>query len=139
MDERRGDGSGWVLVVDDDPAARDLIRVNLELDGFRVATARDGAECLEVVHRVRPHVVTLDAEMPRLGGAATAEALRADPRTRGIPLALITAGGDTRAPVDGWLAKPFDPAALVRLVRTLRSAARAPIPGDGVFSPTLAP
>jgi len=51
--------SGRILVVDDNKVIRQLIRVNLELEGFEVVTAADGAECLDVVHHVRPDVVTL--------------------------------------------------------------------------------
>ncbi|MGY1438013.1 response regulator [Streptomyces reniochalinae] len=119
--------SGRVLVVDDSSVIRQLIRVNLELEGFEVVTAADGAECLDVVHRVQPDVVTLDAVMPRLDGVRTAERLRADPRTRHLPLALVSActelegegvvGGERG--VDVFLSKPFEPAELVRMVRRL--------------------
>ncbi|MFC7919425.1 response regulator [Streptomyces cinereoruber] len=115
--------SGRVLVVDDNKVIRQLIRVNLELEGFEVVTAADGAECLDVVHRVRPDVVTLDVVMPRLDGIRTAERLRADPRTRHLPVAIISACGeaaDGAAPgVDAFLAKPFEPTELVRVVRQL--------------------
>ncbi|MEU4965818.1 MULTISPECIES: response regulator [Streptomyces] len=119
--------SGRVLVVDDSSVIRQLIRVNLELEGFEVVTAVDGAECLDVVHRVRPDVVTLDAVMPRLDGVRTAERLRADPRTRHLPLALVSActelegGGvvDGERGVDAFLGKPFEPVDLVRMVRCL--------------------
>ncbi|NBM21200.1 response regulator [Streptomyces sp. GC420] len=116
---------GRVLVVDDNKVIRQLIRVNLELEGFEVVTAADGAECLEIVHRVRPDVVTLDVVMPRLDGMRTAARLRSDPRTRDLPVAIISActqyeveqGLDVG--VDAFLAKPFEPAELVRLVRRL--------------------
>ncbi|MFG3253015.1 PleD family two-component system response regulator [Streptomyces sp. NPDC048172] len=118
--------SGRVLVVDDSKVIRQLIRVNLELEGFEVVTAVDGADCLDMVHRIRPDVVTLDAVMPRLDGVRTAERLRADPRTRHIPLALVSActeleTGSSGGPggVDAFLAKPFEPAELVRMVRRL--------------------
>ncbi|WP_078916348.1 response regulator [Streptomyces viridochromogenes] len=117
--------SGRVLVVDDNKVIRQLIRVNLELEGFEVVTAADGAECLEVVHQVRPDVITLDVVMPRLDGLRTAARLRADPRTRDLPLAIVSActqyevdtGVDVG--VDAFLAKPFEPAELVSLVRRL--------------------
>lgn len=117
--------SGRVLVVDDNKVIRQLIRVNLELEGIEVVTAADGAECLEVVHEVRPDLVTLDVVMPRLDGLRTAGRLRADPRTRDIPLAIVSActqyevesGLDVG--VDAFLAKPFDPQELVRIVREL--------------------
>jgi CheY-like chemotaxis protein len=117
--------SGRVLVVDDDKVIRQLIKVNLELDGFEVVTAADGVECLEVVHGVRPDLVTLDVAMPHLDGLSTAERLRADPRTRHIPVAIVSGhtqldGEDGEPPaVDALLAKPFEPAELVRMVRQL--------------------
>jgi CheY-like chemotaxis protein len=121
-----------VLVVDDNKVIRQLIRVNLELEGLEVVTAADGAECLDVVHQVRPDVVTLDVVMPRLDGLRTAARLRADPRTHHLPLAIISActqyevdtGLDVG--VDAFLAKPFEPAELVRLVKRLIERA-----GDG--------
>ncbi|WP_256339817.1 MULTISPECIES: PleD family two-component system response regulator [unclassified Streptomyces] len=117
--------SGRVLVVDDNKVIRQLIRVNLELEGLEVVTAADGAECLDVVHQVRPDLVTLDVVMPRLDGLRTAARLRADPRTHHLPLAIISActqyevetGLDVG--VDAFLAKPFEPAELVRLVKDL--------------------
>ncbi|OKJ67621.1 response regulator [Streptomyces sp. CB02261] len=117
--------SGRVLVVDDNKVIRQLIRVNLELEGFEVVTAADGAECLDVVHRVRPDVVTLDVVMPRLDGIKTAERLRADPRTSHLPVAIISACGEHEAAggavprIDAFLAKPFEPTELVRVVRQL--------------------
>ncbi|MCC8450504.1 response regulator [Streptomyces rochei] len=117
--------SGRVLVVDDNKVIRQLIRVNLELEGFEVVTAADGAECLDVVHQVRPDAVTLDVVMPRLDGVRTAARLRADPRTRELPIAIVSActqyeidaGFDAGA--DAFLPKPFEPAELVALVRQL--------------------
>ncbi|MDT9680641.1 response regulator [Streptomyces sp. TRM76323] len=117
--------SGRVLVVDDNRVIRQLIRVNLELEGFEVVTAADGAECLEVVHRFQPDLVTLDVVMPRLDGLRTAALLRADARTRHLPVAIISAcdegevASGLEAGVDAFLAKPFEPADLVQLVRGL--------------------
>ena len=117
--------------MDDNKVIRQLIRVNLELEGFEVVTAADGAECLEVVHRVRPDVITLDVVMPRLDGLRTAARLRADPRTRALPLLIVSACGPrevgcgSEVVVDGFLAKPFEPAELVRSVRRLLERVRA--------------
>ncbi|MFE2300427.1 response regulator [Streptomyces sp. NPDC059445] len=132
--------SGRVLVVDDNKVIRQLIRVNLELEGLEVVTAADGAECLDVVHQVRPDVVTLDVVMPRLDGLRTAARLRADPRTRNLPLAIVSActqyevesGLDVG--VDAFLAKPFEPSELVSLVRQLiegRGSGSGPGGGSG--------
>jgi CheY-like chemotaxis protein len=126
-----------VLVVDDNKVIRQLIRVNLELEGLEVVTAADGAECLEVVHQVRPDAVTLDVAMPRLDGLRTASRLRADPRTRDLPLAIVSActqyeveaGLDVG--VDAFLSKPFEPAELVAMVRQLVERARSQGEGEG--------
>ncbi|MFF9334298.1 response regulator [Streptomyces albogriseolus] len=133
--------SGRVLVVDDNKVIRQLIRVNLELDGIEVVTAADGAECLEVVHQVRPDLITLDVVMPRLDGLRTAGRLRSDPRTAGIPLVIVSActqhevDSGLDVGVDAFLAKPFEPQELVRIVQSLvsssiGSAGRVRGPGD---------
>ena len=135
--------SGRVLVVDDNKVIRQLIRVNLELEGFEVVTAADGAECLEVVHQVRPDVVTLDVAMPRLDGLRTAARLRADPRTRDLPLAIISACSQYEVEaglevgVDAFLAKPFDPAELIGLVRQLAERGRDSASLESALTPPL--
>lgn len=115
-----------MLVVDDDEVIRQLIAVNLRLEGFVVSTARDGEECLRLVHEVRPDLVTLDVVMPHLDGIGTAARLRADPRTSGLKILMISACAQdedfSRARavgVDGYLTKPFHPEQLIRLVRAL--------------------
>ncbi|MFC5913943.1 response regulator [Streptomyces sp. NPDC059118] len=121
-----------MLVVDDNKVIRQLIRVNLELEGFEVVTAADGVECLDLVHRVRPDVITLDVVMPRLDGVQTAARLRSDPRTRQLPVAIISActpyevDSGVAAGVDAFLAKPFEPTELVRLVRQLMERGKPP-------------
>jgi CheY-like chemotaxis protein len=124
--------SGRILVVDDSEVIRQLIRVNLELEGFEVVTAADGAECLEVIHEVRPDVVTLDVVMPRLDGLGTAARLRSDPGTRDLPLAIVSACSRPEVEagldvgVDAFVAKPFEPAELVGVVRRLMEIRRGP-------------
>jgi CheY-like chemotaxis protein len=118
-----------VLVVDDSDVIRSLIVLNLTLDGFRVREARDGQECLDVVHDVNPDLITLDVAMPRLDGFSTVEALRADPRTRAIPIVMVSAraqGSDLARGkalgVDAYITKPFQPEHLVETVRSLTTA-----------------
>ncbi len=131
-----------MLVVDDNKVIRQLIRVNLELEGLEVVTAADGVECLDVVHQVQPDVVTLDVVMPRLDGLRTAAQLRSDPRTAHLPLAIVSActqyevDSGLDVGVDAFLAKPFEPAELVRLVRQLMEQAGQATDvqdGDGSF------
>ncbi|MFI1417253.1 response regulator [Streptomyces sp. NPDC020731] len=133
--------SGRVLVVDDNKVIRQLIRVNLELEGIEVVTAADGVECLEVVHQVRPDLVTLDVVMPRLDGLRTAARLRSDPRTSHLPLVIVSActryevesGLDVG--VDAFLAKPFEPGELVRLVQRLIDGPLGRVHGPGDAEP----
>ena len=117
---------GRVLVVDDDDVIRQLITVNLELEGFDVATAIDGQDCLDRVKDVRPDVITLDIMMPRLDGWEAASRLRADPATAGIKVVLLSARAQeadlergSRIGVDAYLTKPFDPDELIEVVRRL--------------------
>src|SRR5215510_16570107 len=77
-------GLGRVLVVDDDEVIRQLIAVNLTLEGFDVATAVDGQDCLDKVTAIDPDVITLDVMMPRLDGWMTASLLRRNPLTSAI-------------------------------------------------------
>jgi CheY-like chemotaxis protein len=120
---------GRVLVVDDDEVIRQLIAVNLQLEGFEVLTAVDGQDCLERVRDIAPDVITLDVMMPRLDGWVTAVKLRDDPLTRDIKVVMITARAqehDIRRGheigVDAYVTKPFDPAELIRTVRNLAGA-----------------
>jgi CheY-like chemotaxis protein len=123
------EGLGRVLVVDDDEVIRQLIAVNLTLEGFEVVTAVDGRECLEKVGEVHPDVITLDVMMPRLDGWVTATQLRRNPETSGIKVVLITARAQEddrdrgrQIGVDAYLTKPFDPAEMIRVVRELAGA-----------------
>ncbi len=120
---------GRVLVVDDDEVIRQLIAVNLQLEGFEVSTAVDGQDCLERVKEVRPDVITLDVMMPRLDGWVTAMRLREDDDTRHIKVVMITARAqehDVRRGheigVDAYVTKPFDPNQLIQTVRKLAAA-----------------
>ncbi len=115
-----------MLVVDDDEVIRQLIAVNLTLEGFDVATAVDGRDCLDKVTAIKPDVITLDVMMPRLDGWATAIQLREDPLTRDIKVVLITARAQEddrrrgeQIGVDAYLTKPFDPGEMIRIVREL--------------------
>jgi CheY-like chemotaxis protein len=117
---------GRVLVVDDDEVIRRLIAVNLTLEGFDVATAVDGQDCLEKATAIAPDVITLDVMMPRLDGWETARRLRKCPDTSHIKVVLITARveeGDQiqhrYANADAYLTKPFDVGEMIRVIREL--------------------
>jgi CheY-like chemotaxis protein len=115
-----------VLVVEDDDVIRQLITVNLELEGFDVVTAVDGQDALDKVLEVKPDVITLDVMMPRLDGWETATQLRANPDTAHIKVVLLSARAQEtdlqhgeRIGVDAYLTKPFDPDELIDTVKRL--------------------
>src|SRR5215469_11830764 len=125
-------GLGRVLVVDDDEVIRQLIAVNLTLEGFDVATAVDGQDCLDKVRAIAPDVITLDVMMPRLDGWETTIQLRKSPDTAHIKVVMITARAQeedivrgTTVGADAYLTKPFDPGEMIRVVRELADAAAA--------------
>ena len=100
-----------ILVVDDDPSIRETVSQILELEGYPVETAADGAEALRAVERARPAVVLLDMRMPVLDGWGFARALH----ERGVelPIVVMTAAQDARRWADeigaaGHLSKPFE-------------------------------
>ncbi|MBK8182404.1 MAG: response regulator [Candidatus Competibacteraceae bacterium] len=79
-----------VLVVDDDPSARELLTRHLEREGFTVTTASSGAEALEQIKTVKPLAVLLDVMMPGLDGWHVLKAIRANPDTKDIPVIMQT-------------------------------------------------
>jgi CheY-like chemotaxis protein len=79
-----------VLVIDNDPAVRDLMARSLAKDGFKVETAADGRRGLELARLLKPAVITLDVMMPGLDGWAVLTALKADPETANIPVIMMT-------------------------------------------------
>lgn len=126
------DAALHALVVDDSTVIRDLIAVNLELEGFRVTTAGDGEEAVRLAGDVLPDVITLDVMMPRLNGFEAVERLRQDERTARIPVVMVT-GRAQSADLDrgadvgvaAYLTKPFEPAELVEVVRRFAREGRA--------------
>jgi CheY-like chemotaxis protein len=105
-----------VLVVDDDYATRILCSRVLQHEGYHVLEATNGQEGLELALEQAPDVVLLDISMPVLDGFGLAAALRADERTRDLPLIFVTAEADPvikakafETGARGFITKPFDP------------------------------
>lgn len=117
--------------MDDDDVIRQLITVNLELEGFDVVTAVDGQDALDKVKDARVSVVTLDVMMPRVDGWEAAARLRNDPDTAHIKVVLLSARAQEadlqrgeKIGVDAYLTKPFDPDELIDIVRRLADEAK---------------
>jgi CheY-like chemotaxis protein len=104
-----------VLLVDDDDDVRLVCELSLrKLGGYRVVTARSGAEALERAAETPPDVILMDVVMPEMTGLETLQALRARPSTQAIPVVLMSARHFDAAPpgAAGVLSKPIDPMAL---------------------------
>ena len=119
------------LVVDDSAVIRELIAVNLQLEGFEVTTAADGQAALDLALELAPDVITLDVMMPRMSGFDVVARLRDDPATAWIPIVMVTgraqAADVSRGEalgVEAYLTKPFEPAELVEVVTRLASEVR---------------
>jgi DNA-binding response OmpR family regulator len=115
-----------VLVVDDDPVIRRLLRVNFEMEDFTVVEAGDGVEALAAAKKQLPDVIVSDVMMPRMDGVALVAALRADPDTKDVPVLLLSAKAQAAdvaagkgAGADDYVTKPFEPLDLVDRVRAL--------------------
>jgi DNA-binding response OmpR family regulator len=117
-----------VLVVDDTPGLRLLIRINLEMDGFEVDEAVDGQDALDRLAATPdgdlPDVVTFDVVMPRLDGFEAATAVRSDSRLDDVALVMVTTQAGPadmlRARgigVDAYVTKPFEPEELTATLR----------------------
>jgi CheY-like chemotaxis protein len=89
--QRLGPPNGTILVVDDDPALRDMLGSVLADDGWRVVTASDGGEALGSIERERPTAVVLDLMIPTIDGFEVLRALRERPATRDLPVIVVTA------------------------------------------------
>ncbi len=110
-----------VLIVDDDPKIRDLLRLYVEREGHRAAFAADGPEALVVAERSRPDLVLLDVMLPGLDGFEVCRQLR---EVSDVPVVLLTArSGDSDKVVgldigaDDYIVKPFSPRELMARVR----------------------
>jgi CheY-like chemotaxis protein len=101
-----------VLVIDDDPAVRDLMQRFLTKEGLRVVVAADGKEGLRLARELRPDAITLDVLMPGMDGWAVLTALKADPALTEIPVIMITIVDEKQAGfalgVADYLTKPID-------------------------------
>jgi CheY-like chemotaxis protein len=104
-----------ILIVDDEPSMRFLLRLAFELGGHDVAEAPDGLAAAERVEGGSvPDLVATDFMMPRMNGGELIARLRRNPATARIPIILVSAspGSERRTSADAFFRKPFDPEAL---------------------------
>lgn len=113
--------AGTILLVEDDYAIRQTIAELLEEEGYRVRSAANGAEALELIDASgAPSLVLLDLMMPVMNGWEFRRAMQADPRLAAVPVIVLSAsrGFEPRAPLaaDAFIAKPFEADRLLEAV-----------------------
>ncbi len=139
---------GTILVVDDEPPVRLYLEQLLADEGFRVFSAADGPQAIDLAVAHRPDLITMDLMMPGMDGATTIRHLRANPATKDIPVVVISAlpaRECERAGGDASMLKPVDETALLEtIVSLLRGAGKDTRPcmvlkrnGEEITSPLL--
>ena len=112
-----------ILVADDESHILHVVSLKLQNAGYRVLTAHDGREALELAQQERPDLLITDYHMPQLNGLELCRRLKQDPKTTGIPAIMLTARGYELEPTDTeqsgilrMLSKPFSPRHLLSTV-----------------------
>lgn len=113
-----------ILIVDDEEPIQELLRFNLENEGYSVLTAFDGPVALKMIEEKRPDLLVLDVMLPGMDGLEVCSQLRQNPKFRDLPVIMLTAKGEEIDKVlglelgaDDYLTKPFSPRELLARIR----------------------
>ena len=124
-----------ILVVEDEPPLVEVLRYNLENEGYRVSVATDGTQALTQIQAEPPDLVILDWMLPQLSGIEVCRQIRTDPDSKDTPVIMLTARGEEADRVKGlvsgaddYVVKPFSPTELLARVRAVlrRSTSSSP-------------
>jgi twitching motility two-component system response regulator PilH len=115
-----------IMIVDDSPTEVHVMKTALEKHGYQTMSAADGSECLTLVREVQPDLIFMDVVMPGLNGFQATRTLSRDPKTRSIPVVMVTTKdqetdriwGMRQGAID-YLVKPVDASDLVAKAREL--------------------
>jgi two-component system alkaline phosphatase synthesis response regulator PhoP len=130
------DKQPYILVVDDDPDILDNIITVLETQPYRLATARDGKKCMEMVKSEVPDLLILDLLMPRMDGWGVIREMRSEPRFVNVPIMVLTTVIEDASrrryeletgmamDVQQYIQKPIMPAELIRRVENMLKVSR---------------
>lgn len=113
-----------ILVVDDDPDIRDILKLTLAEENYEIFEARDGEEALSIIHSKPLNLVLLDYRIPKLDGRQVCRAVKKDLLLSHLPIIMVTGSGDTLdkvggidAGADDYVVKPFEPKELLARIR----------------------
>ena len=123
-----------IVIADDDPAVRSVVKKRLGMAQFVVAAAEDSGKALAMIQAKDPVAVILDVQMPGGGGLSVLSKLKADPKTRDLPVMMLTGERNAEtvlqamdAGADDYMVKPFLPDALLeRVSRLISKAVKSP-------------
>jgi two-component system phosphate regulon response regulator PhoB len=126
-----------ILVVDDEEDILELVRFNLAREGYSIICTTSGEETLKIIQKEHPDLIVLDLMLPGMDGLDVAKALKNDPKTRDIPIVMLTAKGEEADIVTGlelgaddYVTKPFSPRVLVARVRAVLRRGTSEVPED---------
>jgi len=115
-----------VLLVDDEIDILEFLGYNLEKEGFKIFTASNGKEAIEIAEKITPHLILLDVMMPLMDGIETCEHIRKMPALKDVLIAFLTARGEDYSQIagfeaggDDYITKPIKPKLLVSRVKAL--------------------
>src|SRR6476661_9311422 len=117
---------GTILIIDDEKDLIELVRYNLEKDGYDSISATDGGSGLEIAQKHKVDLIVLDLMMPGMDGLEVCRRLRADARTSRVPLIMLTAKATEADRIvglemgaDDYITKPFSPREVVARVKAV--------------------
>jgi two-component system phosphate regulon response regulator PhoB len=130
-----------ILVIEDEEDILELIRYNLDREGYQVVCAESGEKGLEIARRQRPDLLLLDLMLPGLDGLEVCKRLKTDGAVANLPIVMVTARGEEADVVTGlelgaedYVTKPFNPRVLIARIRAvLRRRREIPVDDDAVI------
>ncbi|MDD2679201.1 MAG: response regulator [Candidatus Omnitrophica bacterium] len=115
-----------ILIVDDDPDIRDVLKLTLSEENYEILEAADGEGALKVIHANQPDLILLDYKIPKVDGREVCRRIKKDLLLRHLPIIMVTGKGDISDKVDGidagaddYVVKPFEPKELLARIRMI--------------------
>ena len=115
-----------ILIVDDDPDIRDVLKLTLSEENYEIIEASDGEEALKIIHENQPDLILLDYKIPKIDGHEVCRRIKKDLLLRHLPIIMVTGKGDINDKVNGidagaddYVVKPFEPKELLARIRMI--------------------